>query len=112
MEKINLDKYKDFKPSQESGQVQLPHQEYALKVCELFKITGKWKNIVFFHAKHNRSWLEGKATWLEELKGTPKYKDLERRGMLGNYLIGMLNKDGRGQRKNTKTVGAVYSRPL
>lgn len=81
--KVKLDKYK---PVTGKKDVKVTGwQEYAIEVCQQFGITGKYKQMIFRHAKKNMSYLMGRVENVKEKFGE-KLEDK------GNYLISLFRK--------------------
>ena len=58
-------------------------QGYAIEVCQQFRITGRYRAMIFRHAKNNISYLKGRVENTKEKFGTEKLEDK------GNYLISL-----------------------
>lgn len=61
-------------------------QEYAIKICDEFGITGFYRQIIFRHAKRNKCYLEGKVALCYEKFGTENLKTK------GRYLCSLFRK--------------------
>lgn len=85
MKKIDLSNYQ-IKQSVEISKL-VPFQEYALKICEEFSITGIYKLIIFRQAKKNISFLQGKVENVREKFGINGTKNK------GRYLISLFRKN-------------------
>jgi len=61
-------------------------QEFAIEVCNDFNISGRYRQIIFKHAKRNMNYLQGKVSNAKEKFG---YENI---GNKGNYLISLFRK--------------------
>jgi len=86
MQKLDLSKYQ-IKQSTEPESKLAPFQEYALKVCEEFSITGIYRAIIFRQAKKNIEYLKGKVENTKEKFGVGGTKGK------GRYLISLFRKN-------------------
>lgn len=76
------------KPGEEKKRA-LPHwQEYALKVCQDFKLEKPMQGIIWRYAKHNLGYLESKVAMAYE-KAELSHQSLD---LLGHYLISLFRK--------------------
>lgn len=82
--KEQLNNYK-FKEQQNKVNI-LSWQEYAIRVCDDFNITGRYRAMIFKYAKSNMSFLQGKVENTKEKFGTEKLENK------GNYLISLFRK--------------------
>jgi len=81
--KQHLSKYQ-IPQQQEQSKIQ-SWQEYALEVCNDFKLTGQYRAMIFRHAKTNIQFLKGKVENCKEKFGLK----LENKG---NYFISLFRK--------------------
>lgn len=78
---MDLSKYKLPEKTKEAPI--LSFQEYALDIVDKFGVTGIYKQIIFKHAKRNKSYLQGKVALCYEKWGEQGCKDK------GRYLISL-----------------------
>jgi len=83
MQKIDLSKYQ-IKVSTELPKREIkPFQRYALEVCEMFKLTGGYRMMIFKYCKKSESYVRGKVENTKEKFGTEKLY------LRANYFISL-----------------------
>ena len=80
------DRFKKYEPKQVSETKITSWQDYAINVCTDFAIQGRYKGIIFKHAKNNMCYLQGKVELCYEKWGKEGCKSK------GRYLVALFRK--------------------